>query len=288
MTVPLVVLDLDGTLLAPSGAVSPRVRAAVRAVHERGTLVTLATGRRLWAVRPIAEELGIRTPVILYNGAVVYDLQTETELIRRRLAATPYAAALDVVTAAGFQPVAYESPADGERVYTGPAENDDEATAHYFVRPAVAAQRVSLGMDRLRSVCEPLLLAAMGGELEVTTLAGLVNRSVSGCQTLIERQSFVPDSRWWQVDVTAPETSKGAALRELCALFEISLNETVAIGDGINDLELVTAAGLGVAMGNAVHAVRLAADATVADNAHDGAAEALERFVLCRSRLDAV
>ena len=145
----------------------------------------------------------------------------------------------------------------------------------------------NLSLEQLRAVCEPLLLAAMGSEREVQTLAERVNGSVAGCQTLIERQSFVPDSRWWQVNVTAPGTSKGAALRDLCALFDIPLRDTLAVGDGINDVELICAAGLGIAMGNAVEEVKQVAAAVVADNKNDGVAEALERFVLGPSRLSA-
>lgn len=288
MAVPLVVLDVDGTLLGPEGTVSPRVRAAVDAVRAAGTLVTLATGRRLWAVRPIAEQLGIRSAVILYNGAIVYDLATERELVHRRLPSAPFTAAVDFLVTEGFQPVVYESPVEGERVYTGPDHADNEATSHYFVRPAVAAQRVSLAVDALRTVCEPLLLAAMGDERQVTDLAGRVDRALPGCETLIERQSFVPGSRWWQVDITAPGTSKGTALRDLCALFQVPLRETVAVGDGINDLDLIGTAGLGVAMGNAVPQVKRAAAAVVGDNSHDGAAEALDRFVLSQTRREAV
>jgi len=280
MTTVLIVLDVDGTLLGPSGTLSSQVRAAVQSAHAAGCLITLATGRRLWAVRPIAEELGIRTPIILYNGAVVYDLANERELVRAGLTPEPFAGGLDAIVNAGFQPVVYESPSDGERVYTGPAERDDEATAHYFVRPAVAAQRINLSLEHLRAVCEPLLLAAMGSEPEMRALAERVDGTVPGCQTLVERQSFVPDSRWWQVDVTAPGTSKGAALRQLCAIFDIPLQDTIAVGDGINDVELISAAGLGIAMGNAVEEVRQVAAEVVADNAHDGVAEALQRFVL--------
>ena len=102
MTTSLIVLDVDGTLLGPSGTLSSRVRDAVQAAHAAGCLITLATGRRLWAVRPIAEELGIRTPLILYNGAVVYDLAGEQELVRAGLTLEPFARAVRRHCRCGF------------------------------------------------------------------------------------------------------------------------------------------------------------------------------------------
>ncbi len=103
------------------------------------------------------------------------------------------------------------------------------------------------------------------------------------CDTLVERQSFVPRSAWWQLDLSAKGCSKGAALFRLCELYGIAAADTLAIGDGINDLDLIQSAGFGVAMGNAVPEVLAAASASVADNASDGAAEAIERFILGES-----
>jgi len=131
-------------------------------------------------------------------------------------------------------------------------------------------------------VSAPPLLAAMGDEEEMRTLQAALQSRCLDCQTLVERQSFVPRSRWWQLDVSAAGCSKSAALAGLCRHFGVPVAATLAVGDGINDLDLVRDAGLGVAMGNAVPEVQAAARASVADNAHDGAAEALERFVLAR------
>ena len=274
----LVVLDVDGTLLDPSGAITSRVGEAVRAAHDKGCLVSLASGRRLWAVRPIVEALGIKLPVILYNGAIIYDLAQDTVLFQARLDTQALRAAVDLLWDAGYQPVVYESPTSGERVYSGLSERDNPATAYYFDRPTV--QPIRLDRGALGAVRDALLLAAMGDEPQVRELETQVALRALQCQTLVERQSFVPGSRWWQLDVTAPRTSKGEALRHLCSLTGVAHAETLALGDGINDLELLRSAGLGVAMGNAVAELKQAAVAVVADNAHDGAAEALERFVL--------
>lgn len=287
MSYKLAVLDVDGTLLTPDGTISPRVRDAVHAVRETGCLVTLASGRRLWAIRTIAAELGIATPVILYNGAFLYDLGREEALHIAPLSAGVVRVAVDIIWGAGLQPTVYENPLYGERVFTGPVERQNPAAVHYFTRRNMRLVRVS--RDSLATVPEPLLLTAMGEETDMHAINSLIARSGVSCATLVERQSFVPGSSWWQCDVMAPGCSKAAALTELCRIAGVSLTETIAIGDGINDLELITTAGLGIAMGNAVEPVRTAAAAVVGDNSSHGVAEALERYVLqAASTADAV
>lgn len=279
----MAVLDIDGTLLDPAGAISPRVKDAVLSASRSGCLVTLASGRRLWAVRPIVEALGISVPVILYNGAIVYDVAADEASISCHLAEDALRSAVDLIWQHGYQPVVYGHPQSGEHVYTGPAEMDAAATIHYFDRPTTQPQRLSL--EALREIPSPPLVAAMGDEPEMQRLEQAAIAAALDCHTLVERQSFVPRSRWWQVDFCASGCSKAAAFRSLCELHGIDVNQTLAVGDGINDLELVCSAGLGVAMGNAVPEVLRAAATSVADNAHDGAAEAIERFILSGERL---
>lgn len=274
----LVVLDVDGTLLNPSGVVTARVREALLSAHEAGCIVVLASGRRLWAIRPIVEALGFPVPVILYNGAIVYDLDGETILWDAHLPPASVSAALELLWNAGHQPVLFGHPTWGEHVFTGPPERDTPATRHYFNRPTTQPRRCDL--DGLISAGPALLLTAMGGEPQMRDLEAIVQRRKFDCRTLVERQSFVTGSPWWQLDVTANDCSKGAALKRLCDFYDLPLSRTIAIGDGINDLDLIQTAALGVAMGNAVPAVIAAAGARVSDNASDGVAEAMERYVL--------
>jgi hydroxymethylpyrimidine pyrophosphatase-like HAD family hydrolase len=95
--------------------------------------------------------------------------------------------------------------------------------------------------------------------------------------------------RWWPsatgyhhnaVSFASPEASKGNALRWLAAMRGLPIEATMAVGDYENDVSLIAAAGFGVAMGNAVDAVKKAARAVVSDCEHDGVAEAIERWVL--------
>ncbi|MDE3228673.1 MAG: HAD-IIB family hydrolase, partial [Chloroflexota bacterium] len=82
------------------------------------------------------------------------------------------------------------------------------------------------------------------------------------------------------VEVMAPGVSKGVALGELAARLGVTRDEIVAFGDGENDIPLLAAAGLGIAMANAMPALLARADDITLSNAEDGVAHALRRLGL--------
>ena len=82
------------------------------------------------------------------------------------------------------------------------------------------------------------------------------------------------------LEFTVPGCSKGYGLEKLCEYLGVPLARTIAVGDSENDNEAVRAAGLGIAVGNATEELKRLADAVVADNDHDGCAEAIDRFLL--------
>ena len=87
----------------------------------------------------------------------------------------------------------------------------------------------------------------------------------------------------WPTDleITSDRADKGEALLDLCTRLDIAREETMAIGDGNNDLGLMRAAGFSVAMGNSDEDVKEAADYVTDDNEHDGVATAIRKYVLC-------
>src|SRR5690606_15624796 len=82
------------------------------------------------------------------------------------------------------------------------------------------------------------------------------------------------------IEINPAGVSKAAALEEVCRLAGVRMEETVAVGDSLNDLAAIRAAGLGVAMGNAQEAVKEAADAVTATNEEDGVALVIRRYIL--------
>jgi len=97
---------------------------------------------------------------------------------------------------------------------------------------------------------------------------------------LLGERAYLTRSNPDFVEVIDPHVDKGEALRFVAGRLRIPLDETLAVGDAWNDVPLLEAAAIGVAMGSAPPELLARADAVVADVAHDGVAEALERYVL--------
>lgn len=275
----LVVLDIDGTLLNSRRHVDERVRCAIRRALDAGVHVTLATGRRLWSVKPIVADLGIQLPIILYSGALVWDTATQTALYQRPLAPALVREAIAVICEFGAQVIAFQSPLydTAENLIFGSEVNDDEVSREYANGRIQRVVRMSY--DEIEQLQDVIYLAVVSSEERVRAIYERLG--TTGAYTLqVGINNPTMDPPWHAVNIYSAGVSKANALEHLAGLYELSLSETMAVGDGNNDLELIVAAGLGVAMGNARPHLKEAADVVVGSNDEDGAAEAIERYVL--------
>jgi 5-amino-6-(5-phospho-D-ribitylamino)uracil phosphatase len=282
----LVALDVDGTLLAPDGRVSPRTRRAVRAARARGIEVVLCTGRKLSAgVQRLSAELGLSVPAIVRHGAAVQDVATGAVLLCCAVPPATLAKAVDAALAAGALPVVEEGPRHGELLYAvAEAQADPLARAVFADWPGAEPVRF-VPAEALYAVQEPTLVGACGAEV-ATGQAYHVFRSLEGVRAhwSVEELSasgrVLVQRRHHVAGVVPTGATKAAALAHYCADRGIALQEVMAVGDYFNDVEMLRAVGWGVAMGHAPAAVKEAASVDVPDNARDGAAVAIERFVI--------
>lgn len=276
MTYRMVVLDVDGTLLHPRGQVRPAVKTAVREVIDRGVLVTLATGRRFDSARNIAAELGVDLPLILHGGTVIQDSLTGQVIYEDAMPVGLVGDVIEEILRSREQPVLYRSPAVGDELLTGPPQRDGSATADYLARqPNVRRSE----HQELRRVERVISVRVFQHEDRLRPLYDRL-RKWPGCKVLLwEPDPMYPDPMHI-LDVLNAGCSKAKALSHLAASHGIRMAEVMAIGDQINDLEMLDAVGLGVAMGNAPSSVRERVKVVVGTNEEDGVAEALRRFVL--------
>jgi hydroxymethylpyrimidine pyrophosphatase-like HAD family hydrolase len=285
----LLALDCDGTLLDPAGQIRPRVRDAVREAAARGALVTLATGRRLGAARHYAEALGLRTPLVLHDGAAVQDPRTGALVYQDPL---PPALVVPLVAAIldhGLHPVACRLTADpdGDTLHVLAASERDPLLAAYLAARSPVARGDRAALEQAAPVVR---LSGMGPAGAARRFTAHVEGRLDalGCAIRLNAPLAYADLPLHMAQVTNGGCSKARALAALAAHHGLTLADCVAVGDGENDLELLrevgAAGGAGVAMGQAPPAVRAAAGHTVAGNDADGVAEAVARFVLPRLR----
>ncbi len=274
----LVVLDIDGTLLDPNDIVRPAVREAIEACRALGVEVALATGRRLRTTRPIVEELGIRLPLVLYNGALVWDTEHEQPLAERPLDRAALERALREAAHEGLGALALRGPASGELIVL---VGDPLPSLPEFERTLLprSGEVDRLPVSKASALADVLTVDLFGPE---RALRRATARLARAGLAIYHHGPFelLPALPRWVANVHAPGTSKASGVAVLARRLGLTLADVLAVGDGENDLPLLRAAGLGVAMGNAPEHVRAQADAVVRGHDEDGVVEALERFVL--------
>jgi hypothetical protein len=273
----LLVMDLDGTLLPHGGVISDRTIAAIRAARELGVITTISSGRNIPSFIEYARTAGVNGPLIGMQGAIARELPTPGEVGSGALLRhVPFASTLaaravewcrqnDLWGHAVIQDdYAFDAKDPHYETYQGwlsgnPVErlHSIKDLAHHLKQEPQEISKVvahapaghpEAGLMRARE--------AFGGELDIT----------------ISHPEYL--------EFTAPGVNKGAALEWLAARLNIPLVATMAIGDQHNDLEMLLAAGHGVAMHGAPEAVQRAARYLAPPSEEDGAARMIERLIL--------
>jgi Cof subfamily protein (haloacid dehalogenase superfamily) len=261
-------------LLDPVGQVRPRVAVAIEKAKLAGCQIVLATGRRLPSATPIARRVGVSV-LILTDGTVVYDLESGQAIFERALDPVGQRRAVEMVVEAGIQPILLESPAAGGLILTGPAENDNLESDSYLGRRSDVRR---MSYDELTRAERIVTALALGDRNRVERLAS--QAAGSAMYTLVYWTPSAAGYSRHTLSLAPANTSKGNALAWLAARWGFGIDETMAVGDYDNDVSLIATAGIGIAMGNAVESVKAVARAIVADNEHDGVAQAIEEWVL--------
>jgi len=260
----LAAFDLDGTLMGADQRIPAPVKRAIARARDRGVIVTLATGRMFAATLPFARELDVTAPLICYQGGwiqapdgdVLYRVSLPTDLART---------ATDLADVEGWHTVLY---ADGQ-LYV-----------RELIHP-VAFYHGLLGSDITVGVPWQAIFAAhtvdkvlfVADPPQIPTMAPVLNARFAGLADVV--QSHV---RF--IEVVPQGVDKGTALAWLAQHFDVPRSEVLAAGDQGNDLAMVQWAGVGVAIGNAIPAVKEAAVWIAPPVTEAGAAAILERFVL--------
>lgn len=264
----LIAVDLDGTLLSSKHTVSERNIKALKAAAEKGVKVIVATGKTYASSTEVIKKLGITDPCIFSQGVAIYQPDgtvTHQETLDPVIARQVITFAED----RGFNVLAYS---ENRLLARNHIPFYDELHKEYG-EPAVesigALQNILGEMP-----VNKLIFIRKDEPQRVTALRWQLDRLLDGKARLMQTQ--LKD----QVEILPKGASKGKALRVVLKGLDIAPENTLAIGDGENDLEMLELAGVSVAVGNADDKVKAAADHTVASNDKHGVAEAVERFIL--------
>jgi Cof subfamily protein (haloacid dehalogenase superfamily) len=275
----LLAIDIDGTLLDSRGRIPDAHRQALGEASARGVAIALVTGRSFHFTRPIADLLPMPVTLIVNNGAMVKSGEGAT-LLRRLL---PRDAALAVLagTRAFEDSVAIVFDRHDERqiVFERMDWTHPHRRGYYDKNKAYIAAASPL----VAAVTEdPVQVMFTGGVARMRALAAELRampiaHRFSVALTEYELRDFS------LVDVNDAGCSKGSTLAEWAGTRGIARDEVMAVGDNLNDVEMLEFAGTAVVMGNASTAMQARGFHLTASNDDDGLAEVIRRFILVDS-----
>lgn len=258
----LICLDLDGTLLDSSKKISAASRAALTEAKRQGFAVALASGRHPFDVFEIEDELGLPHTAVCFSGALAY--WEGSEVFSHALDDEAVRATIETASALGVSLLV------GGR--------DFNLILGDIGRGVDAAQEARSRYEEMGSYSEAASVAASrkGRVLKIALYSAdpATTKTIRASLAEIDRVSFMRSDVCW-TDVLARGCSKAQGIGALAGALGIPRERVAAVGDDENDVAALAVAGTGIAMGNACAAAKKAARMVVADNDHDGAAEAI-------------
>ena len=277
----LIAIDIDGTLLDPTGRIPDENRRAIAEALDRGIEVALVTGRGFTFAQPVAERLGLPVVIVASNGAIVRRLDGTTVL--RRLMPKNVARLVLEETAVfrGEAAVVFDRPAAGQLVSGGLDWTHPSRAGYYGRYGALISETLPLE-DCLAE--DPVEVMFTGG---VTRMRALMSQLETAPRADLYTVSFV-EYAWRDfilVDVLAAGVTKGTTLAEWTRGLGLTEERVMAVGDNYNDREMLAFAGTGVAMGNSVAELLDGAFHITGTNDEAGLAQAIDRYALGRTAL---
>ena len=249
--------DLDGTLLNEDHQLHPENIEVIHQLQQRGVTVCLASGRTYQSMRPFHRQLGLQTPLICYNGAKI--VFSESETIETALTPQMLRPLVELSRDHQFHLHLYRD----EEWYT--ERPDSEESRDYAEKTHMTPIAVDL-YEIANSPCTKALFIAAPERLAM--LSTLITAQLGDEVDLTSSMNHF-------LEVLVKGINKGWDIRQVCERLALPLEQTIAFGDGLNDLEMLQLVGHGVAMENAHETLKVAADAMAPHHAHAGVARYL-------------
>lgn len=238
----LIALDMDGTLLNNQQEISEENRAAIAKAQEQGVHVVLSTGRSLLTCREYAQSLQLSSSLITVNGSEIWD--ESGQLVERKL--------IDASHIEKMWNLTQEHKLNFWAVTTDKVWRDE------FPEDIASQEWLKFGYDIPDDALREEVLKQ---------IAGISDFEIS-------------NSSLTNLEINALGINKAKGIMTVCERLGISMDEVIAMGDSLNDMAMIEAAGCGIAMGNAQEAVKEAADWVTDTNVNNGVAKAISHWVL--------
>jgi len=264
----LLALDLDGTLTGSNKRVSAVNKEYIAKAQKEGVKIVLASGRPVLGIRPIAESLDLYHKggyILAYNGGHIIDCSMGIDLVRQTIPMNLYHGICTINKKFHVHPLTYND--------IGVICEDDES--EYVKKEGfnngIPVIKVSSLEEEVKAPVVKFMVVGEHRELEQAY--GYLLNMYKGLLNIFFSEPYF-------LEVTPLGIEKASALEWLCKILSVNKEETMACGDGLNDIPMLKYAGLAVAMDNAYGETKKYADYISSSNEEDGVAEAIKKFIL--------
>jgi Cof subfamily protein (haloacid dehalogenase superfamily) len=272
----LIALDVDGTLAARDNEVTPRTRESLHRAVAAGIHVAIATGRRYRTTLRVVEALGLPVDVVCLGGALVKDREGAT-LEAAAFEADDFESIHGLAREHGHAIVCHRDSAEqGGADFVIDADIEWNSSTRAYVEQNL--DYVAHGSGLGHETCpDALVIGAFAAEPELRGWHAAIEDRHPGHFL----PSLVPGglNDGWYFELTPRNVSKWSGLQALARRLGIDPSSICAVGDQVNDLPMLEGAGMSVAMGNAVDAVKQSADWVTGPNDEDGIVAVVERIL---------
>ena len=286
----LIAIDLDGTLLNSKGEISNENIQAIKMAKEKGIEIVLASGRTPYAVENIAKEIGADNYMICGNGAFIYDIQNQKNVYDCFLEKEKV---LKIIKLCEENSVYYNICTQNYII----AKSLNYNTMYYhnsnLDKPLDKRTQINLVQDIYKYIEKNKKIDVLKIEIcdenkvifdgilrkirEITDIDILEIEHKSKKELKLDMQNV--QLEYYYTEILNKNTNKWTAIEYLLNIFNIDKSQVMAIGDNVNDIEMVTNAGIGVAMGNSMLEKNKIGDFFAKDNESSGVAQAIKQYI---------
>lgn len=261
----MVAIDLDDTLLRDDITISEHTIRTVGLARKKGVEVVIATGRMFSTARPYGKLLKLGDiPMMLYSGALIQTVDTGRILYHKPIGLEAATKLLALAKERGWFLQTYIDDVVRVPYYNHYIEHYENITG----------TKALVTGDSFYVPCgQPSKMLVHGTKAELEQIKTEIEMAIPGVFKLMRSKDTM-------LEVIQRGVSKGTGLHQLCNLFHIELEQTLAIGNSQNDMAMLEAAGISVAVANAEPEIRKAADYVTTSNNEDGVAAAIEKYIL--------
>ena len=284
----LVAIDLDGTMLNQYGIVTERTKEAIKKVQDKGIEVIIASGRPTDSIKTIAKEIKSEKYFISGNGAIIYDIVNDKIIYENTLKKQK---ALDIIRICEENSIYYNIYTEKEIIakslqcnvlyyYKENINKEEKNKTHiniiediydYINERDEKIVKITI-CDNSKSIFNSILKKIKKiEEIEVLEISHMSRK-------IIKQGTEEVPIEYFYTEISAKDVDKWNAIEFLKKEMEIQSDEIVAIGDNMNDKNMIKNAGLGVAMNQSTPAIKEIADKITDSNNEDGVAKILEKI----------